>query len=227
MSYGNISQPGVDCLTCSNVSQVPACLYASVVLSPDYRSYILNCLGPNIPYTAVFSLPSNQVLTVLETNQHIKQKLAEKDLPFTQLLEVRQAGGGGEEGGVTRVKLLVPPAVVEKEGETTGLVLLLDQEVSARWTCGLAWLVVGEAGYATALVEPATLAQLEEVVALLSRLQWVDPARVGVFGVGQGGHSALSLLLANTRALSTVHCGAVQAPVTDWALGRHHNTDLI
>ena len=226
MSYQNISQPHIDCLTCFNVSQLPACLYASVVLSPDYRSYILNCLGPNIPYTAVFSLPSNQVVTVLETNQHIRQKLAEKDLPFTQLLEVRPAGGG-EEGGVTRVKLLVPPAVVEKEGERTGLVLLLDQEVSARWTCGLAWLVVGEAGYATALVESATLAQLEEVVALLSRLQWVDPARVGVFGVGQGGHSAISLLLANTRALSTVHCGAVQAPVTDWALGRHHNTDMI
>ena len=219
MSYGNISQPSVDCLTCSNVSQVSACLYASVVLSPDYRSYIVNCLGPNIPYTAVFSLPSNQVLTVLETNQHIRQKLAEKDLPFTQILEVKPAGGGGE-GGTTRVKLLVPPAVVEKEGERTGLILLLDQEVSARWTCGLAWMVVGEAGYATAQVESATLDQLEEVVARLSRLQWVDPARVGVFGVGQGGHSAISLLLANTRALSTVHCGAVQAPVTNWALGK-------
>ena len=216
MTYENISQPSVECLTCWNVSLLPVCLYASVVLSPDYRSYIVNCLGPSIPYTAVFSLPSNQVVSVLETNQHIQHKLAELDLPFTQILEVRESGGGE---GVTRVKLLVPPALVEKEGERTGLIILLGQEVSARWTCGLDCLVVGE-GYATALLDLTELSQLEEVVALLSDLKWVDPARLGVFGVGQGGHTALSILLANTRALSTVHCGAVQAPVTDWALGR-------
>ena len=81
-------------------------------------------------------------------------------------------------------------------------------------------LVVGEAGYATALVEAATLAQLEEVVALLTDLKWVDPTRLAVFGAGRGGHTALSVLLANTVALSNLHCGAVQAPITDWALGR-------
>ena len=217
MSYENISRPHIDCLTCSNVSQLPVCLYASVVLSPDYRSYILHCLGPNIPYTAVFSLPSGRLVRVLDSNQDVKLALAGKDLPFSQVLEVRPEGGGER---TIRVKLLVPPGVREKEGERTGLILMLGQEGSARWTCDLDCLVVGE-GYAAALLDITDLSQLEEVVGLLADLKWVDPTRLAVFGSGLGGHTALSVLLANTVALNTLHCGAVQAPLTDWALGRN------
>ena len=215
MSYENISQPQIDCLTCSNVSQLPACLYARVVLSPDGRSYLLHCLGPEVPYTAVFSLTSGQLETVVETNQHIRDSLAEKDLPFSQTLEVRPAGAGEE---TIPVKLLVPPGLREKEGERTGLVIMLGREVSARWTCDLDCLVVGE-GYAVALLDITELHRLEEVVGLLTDLKWVDPTRLAVFGTGLGGHTALSVLLANTEALNTIQCGAVQAPLTDWALG--------
>ena len=55
------------------------------------------------------------------------------------------------------------------------------------------------------------LSQLDEVVALLTKLKWVDQARVGVLGMGREvgvGGSHLSLLQENTRK---VYLGAVRA----------------
>ena len=63
-------------------------MYSTVELSPDYAGYIINCLGPNIPYTAVLDLPSNTLRFVLDTNKHLTDFLATKDLPFTQTFEV-------------------------------------------------------------------------------------------------------------------------------------------
>ena len=73
--------------------------------------------------------------------------------------------------------------------------------------------------------ELTELSQLEEVVALLTKLKLVDQARVGVLWMGREvgvGGSHLSLLLENTRK---VYLGAVRDPVseeiTDYTLLRY------
>ena len=58
-------------------------------------------------------------------------------------------------------------------------------------------LVVEEGGGLHYSSEELTeLSQLEEVVALLTKLKWVDQARVGALGIGRGwglvGHTSLS-----------------------------------
>ena len=68
--------------------------------------------------------------------------------------------------------------------------------------------------------EGGELRDLEQVVGLLTSLSWVDRERLAVYGVGWGGHLALSSLLANTNTLNTLHCAALQSPVTDWTLGK-------
>ena len=156
----NTNTSSVECLTCTSHAHLSPCLYAGVELSPDYSGYVLNCLGPDIPYTAVFDLPSNQLRFVMDTNQHIKNFLASKDLPYTEIFEMKPLSTKDHQSrldGNIRVKVLLPARVALKEGERTGLVVMLPAHreaalVTSRWSCDLDCLLTG-AGYGVALLD--------------------------------------------------------------------------
>ena len=156
----NTNTSSVECLTCTSHAHLAPCLYAGVELSPDYSGYVLNCLGPDIPYTAVFDLPSNQLRFVMDTNQHIKDFLASKDLPYTEIFEMKPLSTKDHQSrldGNIRVKVLLPARVALKEGERTGLVVMLPAHreaalVNSRWSCDLDCLLTG-AGYGVALLD--------------------------------------------------------------------------
>ena len=98
-------------------------------------SQILVVQGPSIPFSAVFRLPDNKMLSVLDRNQHIRSYLERKERPHTRIIslpsEIRHPSDShGSEPAVAhvRIKLTLPQSVVTKEGESTGLVIFLGDE---------------------------------------------------------------------------------------------------
>ena len=104
-------------------------------MSSSCSGYILQCQGPSIPFSAVFQLPDNKLVTVLDRNQHIRSFLERRERPHTRIIslpseiKIRSESPGPETSVANvRIKLTLPPSVVNKEGENTGLVIFLGGE---------------------------------------------------------------------------------------------------
>ena len=65
------------CLTCSN----PACSFSRATLAPAATAYMLDCLGPAPPISRVVSLPANQEIFSLDTNNRLVETLQTIALP--------------------------------------------------------------------------------------------------------------------------------------------------
>ena len=119
-------------MTCHlNKTGLEPCKNAKVLLSDDSSRYLLHCLGPSIPYTEVFNLSSNRLISILDTNEHIHAYLRGRDTAHQQSLAIVP----GETQSMVRVRLLVPSSVVSKEGEKVELVVMMasgDQQVDNR-----------------------------------------------------------------------------------------------
>ena len=89
----------------------------------------MNCLGPSVPYSAVFQLPSNDLITVLDHNLHIHQFLEDKDEPFTEVVSLAPRHADLSRDEVIRVKLQLPRRVVTREGEKVDLILILGSDM--------------------------------------------------------------------------------------------------
>ena len=71
----------------------------------------MDCLGPEIPYSILVPLDSEDDVKILEENEKIQEKLDILDLPKAQFLEYPIL-----DGNVTAsVKLLKPPCFDEKK----------------------------------------------------------------------------------------------------------------
>ena len=65
------------CLTCkefdktkqTNNLSLPKCKYARGKISPNFTHFLLECLGPDVPYTALVSLTSEEIVNTLEDNK--------------------------------------------------------------------------------------------------------------------------------------------------------------
>ena len=121
-------------------------------MSPSCSRYVLQCGGPSIPWSAVFSLPANKLSSILDMNQHIRSYLGRKERPHTRIIslspDLRSRGESpGQEPGLAeiRLKLILPQSVVNREGEKAGLVIFLgdergSQQVDNRWcNCQRKW----------------------------------------------------------------------------------------
>ena len=61
-----------ECLTCKNL---PKCEYAHGKISPNFTHFLLECLGPEVPYTVLVSLPSLEIVDTLEDNKGLLMSL--------------------------------------------------------------------------------------------------------------------------------------------------------
>ena len=116
-----------ECLSCNATlpstysnSNVSTCQYARASISTHFNYYVLDCLGPTVPYSLVFSLPDNKFTKVLDTNEELKEALELLAMPQTQFVNYDILD---EASAPARVKLLLPPGYREEEFYTFPLVL--------------------------------------------------------------------------------------------------------
>ena len=71
-----------ECLTCkeSGKTRQPRnldleCEYARGKISPNFTHFLLECLGPDVPYTVLVSLSSGEIVETLEDNKGLPMSL--------------------------------------------------------------------------------------------------------------------------------------------------------
>ena len=116
--------------------------------------------------------------------------------------------------GVQRVRQERPPLVVQLFAQAGFGIFELDNRGSANRGKAFEDAIHGRLGHAEVADQLAG-------VSFLRRQDWVDPARIGIFGHSYGGYMVL-MCLAQSHAFAA---GAAVAPVTDWTLYDTHYTE--
>ena len=130
-----------ECLSCntslvSPTRNVSDCQYSRASLSKDFSYYVLDCWGPSIPFSAVYTLPQNQLVQILDDNQDLQEAIEKLAVPKVKYFNYTILEGAS---APARVKLLIPPGFREEETYTFPLVMKVyggpgTQEVSQRWS---------------------------------------------------------------------------------------------
>ena len=107
-----------ECLTCkeSGKTRQPRnldleCEYARGKISPNFTHFLLECLGPEVPYTVLVSLSSEEIVETLEDNKDTKAKLEKVVMPTIEFKEFELS----DTDMPARVKLILPPCFDEKK----------------------------------------------------------------------------------------------------------------
>ena len=114
MSVSSSTSEPPECLTCRS-----PCLYSETHLSPSFTSYILHCLGPDIPYSQAFSLPNNTAVFLLDNNTAIRENVRHFSTPQVKMMTVALTNSDIP----ARVKLFLPPGFREYEDFVFPLVI--------------------------------------------------------------------------------------------------------
>ncbi|KAL0277472.1 UNVERIFIED_CONTAM: hypothetical protein PYX00_004738 [Menopon gallinae] len=216
------------------------CSYHNAIFSPNLMYFVLECMGPGVPTTFLYTtrnypqLPS--LVTVLQNNTKLKEKLSKMAQPRIKTFGVQISGGYQ-----AQVRLHLPPGLREDEITRYPLVVQVysgpgTQLVTDRWkidwstflasnkeyiiaqidgrgSSGQGYQLMHEIYHRLGTVEVAD--QLEVTEYLRDSLHFIDKRRVAVWGWSYGGFvAALSL----AKSSDLFHCAISVAPVTNWAL---------
>ena len=97
-----------------------SCQFNTAHLSKDFSFYVLDCQGPSMPQTFVYSLPQNQLVKVLDTNDELQEIISGLAMPQVRFLQFNISE---DIKTPARVKLLIPPGQRQEEEFTFPLVL--------------------------------------------------------------------------------------------------------
>lgn len=96
-----------------NLNEEKPCLYHNAVFSSISSSYfVLECLGPTIPTSALYkaSLPQPKLIMHLQNNTELIEKVEKMALPQIKTFPVQISGGY-----LAQVRLYLPPGLREEE----------------------------------------------------------------------------------------------------------------
>ncbi|XP_028831962.1 dipeptidyl-peptidase 6 isoform X2 [Denticeps clupeoides] len=210
------------------------CRYVTGAFSPDTRYFLLDCQGPGVPHTAVYSSGSTewQKLRDLETNEALNATISSMQMPRVEYRNITI------EGYTLPMQILKPAGF--KDTTHYPLLLMVDgapggQQVSEGFEVD--WASVLVSTFSTIVLRfdgrgsgfrgtdflykvRSRLGSLEledqlEALSILAKEPYVDRTRMGVFGKAYGGFLATLLLGSKTSQLK---CGAVVSPITDFSL---------
>ncbi|XP_059183662.1 inactive dipeptidyl peptidase 10-like isoform X2 [Centropristis striata] len=217
------------CLTCGLKDE---CLFWDAAVSPDAQHAVLHCKGPGVPAVLLLSFDDVDSYFVLENNVPLRAALQDRRTPQT---ETRTISSHNYD---LRLKLSYPPDFSESllygvlliVGSSPGQQQVTD-EFRLDWDSVLVEsdqvIVARLDGRGSACRGQRMSQQLhhrlgsvdtEDQTAgleFLTKLPFIDPTRVGVFGEDYGGYLTL-MMLKSTEKL--IRCAAAQSPVTDWTM---------
>jgi hypothetical protein len=90
----------------------PSCLYHNAVFSPASTYYVLECLGPGIPYSTLYktAMPKPKLIVNLQNNTRLRENVAKMAMPQIKTFPVQISGGYQ-----AHVRLHLPPGLREDE----------------------------------------------------------------------------------------------------------------
>jgi dipeptidyl-peptidase-4 len=210
----------------------------NVNMSKDLRYYIDTHSSTSTPPTVTLRSADGDALTVLESNDTLKERLARLDLPETEFMTVPAADG------TPLNAYMIRPNDFDASREYPVLMYVYGgpgvQTVTNRWGGRRhLWhqylaekkdvIVVsvdnrgtGGRGKAFQDVPYRQLGQIEAADQIhaarhLGREAYVDSSRIGIWGWSYGGYMTLLSMLSQ-EGPSTFAAGISVAPVTDWRL---------
>ncbi|MCI4377807.1 hypothetical protein PGIGA_G00207780, partial [Pangasianodon gigas] len=223
------------CLSCEF-----SCGFVSGSFSPDANYFLLNCKGPTVPYTAVYSTRDRlyQKLLDVEMNDLLNSTISSMQMPRVEYQEITI------DDYTLTIQILKPAAFTDTAHYP--LLLLVDgtpggQMVTEQFQVD--WATVLVSSYSTIVMRfdgrgsgfqgtnllhriKRKLGEFEEIdqleaLSIITKESYIDKSRIGVYGRVYGGYLA-SLLLSSEDSLFKYNfkfkCGAAVSPITDFSL---------
>ncbi|XP_043666745.1 inactive dipeptidyl peptidase 10 isoform X1 [Vespula pensylvanica] len=221
-------------------SEEPPCQYHHAIF-PSYGLdyFVLECLGPGIPTISLYKTetPMPRLLSVLQNNTVLREKISKIALPQVKTFPVHISGGYN-----AQVRLHLPPGLREDEITRYPLVVqvygapgsqlvtemfkidwntylasrksIIVAQIDGRGSGGQGYKLLHEVYYKLGSAEVAD--QLEVTEYLRDTLHFIDKRCVAVWGWSYGGFVAASALAHPEQ--DVFHCGISVAPIVSWKL---------
>uniref|UniRef100_A0A672T1A7 Dipeptidyl aminopeptidase-like protein 6 n=1 Tax=Sinocyclocheilus grahami TaxID=75366 RepID=A0A672T1A7_SINGR len=223
------------CLSC-NLS----CGYVSGSFSPDANYFLLNCRGPGVPHTAVYSTRDGEYEKLLdvELNEQLNTTVNNTQMPKVEYRKI------SIDDYCLNMQILKPAGFIETAHYP--LLLLVDgtpggqmvtEQFLVDWTTVLVssfnTIVMrldgrGSGFQGTNLLHriKKKLGELEErdqleALRVISQEPYIDSSRTGVYGKAYGGYLASRLLRSDENPNMfkfKIKCGTAISPITDFSL---------
>ncbi|XP_053073804.1 dipeptidyl aminopeptidase-like protein 6 isoform X2 [Acinonyx jubatus] len=221
------------CVSCDLVEN---CTYFSASFSHGADFFLLKCEGPGVPTVTVHNTTDKKKIYDLETNEHVKKAVHDRQMPKVEYRKIEVDDYN------LPVQILKPATFTDTAHYP--LLLVVDgtpggQSVAERFQVSWETVMVSSHGavvlkcdgrgsgfQGTKLLHEVgrRLGTLEEkdqteAVRMMLKEQYIDKARVAVFGKDYGGYLSTYILPAkgeNQGQLFT--CGSALSPITDFKL---------
>ncbi|XP_051556799.1 dipeptidyl aminopeptidase-like protein 6b isoform X1 [Myxocyprinus asiaticus] len=216
------------------------CGYISGSFSPDANYFLLNCKGPGVPYSAVYSTTDGQYNKLLdvETNEELNTRVNNTQMPKVEYKKI------SIDDYCLNIQILRPAGFIDTAHYP--LLLLVDgtpgvQVVTERFQVDWTTVLVssfntivmrldgrGSGFQGTNLLQRVKkkLGEFEErdqleALRIISQLPYIDVSRIGVYGKAYGGYLAGRLLRSDeppNMFKFKIKCGSAVSPMTDFTL---------
>uniref|UniRef100_A0A8C2K9Y4 Dipeptidyl-peptidase 6b n=1 Tax=Cyprinus carpio TaxID=7962 RepID=A0A8C2K9Y4_CYPCA len=223
------------CLSC-NLS----CGYVSGSFSPDANYFLLNCKGPGVPHTAVYSTKDGEYEKLLdvELNEQLNTTVNNTQMPKVEYRKI------SIDDYSLNMQILKPAAFIETAHYP--LLLLVDSTPGGQMVTEqflVDWTTVLVSSFNTIVMRldgrgsgfqgtnllhriKKKLGEFEErdqleALRVISQEPYIDSSRTGVYGKGYGGYLASRLLRSDENPNMfkfKINCGSAISPITDFSL---------
>ncbi|XP_066974169.1 dipeptidyl peptidase 4 isoform X3 [Macrobrachium rosenbergii] len=227
-----------ECLSCLEADNTTdTCLYNNAHLSPDFAFFVLECLGPDVPRTYLFSTWSGQMIYSLDDYNELREKVDEMAMPQVQTFKVELEG---DKTYTYYVQLFLPPGLREEEITTYPMVVHTyaapgTQAVTAKMTINWGTFLASKNDIIYALIDGRGSGyqgdkikhevyhalggkevddQLAVAGWLRDNLHFVDAKRIAIWGWSYGGYVTTMALARDADDIFS--CGIAVAPVSRW-----------
>ncbi|KAG1173035.1 hypothetical protein G6F70_006118 [Rhizopus microsporus] len=216
------------CLTCSDDPTQHA--YYSASFSSLSGYYVLDYMGPDVPTSVVKSVDNPKFEKVLQDNSALKELISNYELPKARMVTVKSGGVS-----MDARELLPPDFDATKKYPVLFQVYGGPGSQTAAYTFELNWstFLASKLGYIVVNVDgrgtgfkgrkyrvgvKGRLGELETIDQINAAKHWasleyVDPARIAIWGWSYGGYLTSKVIEANSGLFIA---GMAVAPVTDW-----------
>jgi len=221
------------CLSCDLVEN---CTYFSASFSHSADFFLLKCEGPGVPTVTVHNTTDKKKMFDLETNEHVQKAVHDRQMPKVEYRKIEV------DDYDLPVQILKPATFTDTAHYP--LLLVVDgtpgsQSVAEKFEVTWETVLVSSHGavvvkcdgrgsgfQGTKLLHEVgrRLGSLEEkdqmeAVRMMLKEQYIDQARVAVFGKDYGGYLSTYILPAKGENQAQVFtCGSALSPITDFKL---------